>query len=560
MKVCFFCTCKGQMEKALPGRFLKEKLGETIDLIPCDCLCGHFAAGDLKDRIPAGTSIAVAACSRGSRGALALQNIRDNFPGCRAELADIREGCLWQMESSSAHKRADEASAFILAAFARNERPQPAAAESAPMPKRVLVIGGGPAGMSAASFLAGFGAEVTLAERRPSIGGMLSLIGTLFPHMSSSSTLLSEAPMEGVRILSGTDVLALSRSGPLYEAQMKKAGSVFTETFASVIIAAGGTPVLPGKALRADELKGVISQMELDTLLSSVEQKKKDTSALPRKAVFVQCVHARTDEEPYCSAICCPTAVKNALRLKELDPEISVTVLNRQMVMPGIALEELYRKAMRSGVRFLHIDSLDGLRIEGSDTVEAVVVPARTGAGEERLEADRLVCSTPLRPAPALSRFAAQLGLRSDPMGFLRGHEPAHPLESDSEGVFICGSARWPSYAAQAMEQGRAAAVMAMRYLMEQRMPMAEICGQGQPAHVLKDLCSGCGRCIAACPHGACRSGRDGKTYVERSMCRSCGTCASVCPCGAAVLESSVPSQRELLALCTGDMNIRRAV
>ena len=150
--------------------------------------------------------------------------------------------------------------------------------------------------------------------------------------------------------------------------------------------------------------------------------------------------------------------------------------------------------------------------------------------------------------------------MRADSMGFLRGHEPAHPLESDADGVFICGSARWPAYAAQAMEQGRAAAVMVMRYLKEQRMPLEEIRSQGQAAHIKKELCSGCGRCAAACPHGACRLGADGKAQVEPGMCARCGACATACPCGAAVLKSSVPAPREILALCRGDMNIRRAV
>jgi heterodisulfide reductase subunit A len=508
--------------------------------------------------MPGGTRIVVAACPRLARGGEALRNAKESFPGFRAGLADIREGCAWQQSGAAA--RTVQAAATVNAAFAGLDRQIPAEPDMEDVPPRVLVIGAGPAGMAAASTLAAMGADVTLAEKRPAPGGMLNQLGLLFPSMENASSVKNAMPLEGVRLLAATDVSAIVRSGPLYEAQMKKAGTVTEETFSAVIIATGAMPVLPGKALRAGELKGVISQMELDTLLSQVEQGKKEKDALPHDAVFVQCVHARTDEEPYCSAVCCPTAVKNALRLKRLDPECRVTVLNRQMVMPGIALEKLYREAMRSGVRFLHVDSIDSLRVEGEGSVEAVVVPARPGCAEERIEADRLVCSTPLRPAPAAAAFAGALGLRMEAMGFLRGHEPAHPLESDAEGVFICGSARWPAYAAQALDQGRAAAVLAMRWLRERRMPMAEVCGRGPAARIQAELCSGCGRCEAACPHGACAVGADGISHVEPSLCRSCGTCAAVCPCKAAILPEALPAPRELAALCGASPRITRRV
>ncbi len=561
-KTCLYCTCKGQLEKLLPAADLRSALGDTVELIPADCLCDAAScaalAQPLKDALPEGSRVVAAACARLARGGEALRHAAENLAGFRTGLADIREGCAWQQSGTAA--RVAQAAAAVNAAFAGLDRQAPPEAAQQDLPARVLVVGAGPAGMAAASTLAALGADVTLAEKRPVPGGMLNQIGVLFPAMASAGDIKSALPLDGVKLLAGTDVASLSRRGALYEAQLRKAGAVTAEAFSAVIIATGAMPVLPGKALRAGEVKGVISQMELDTLLSQVEQGKKEKDALPHDAVFVQCVHARTDEEPYCSAVCCPTAVKNALRLKRLDPACRVTVLNRQMVMPGIALEKLYREAMRSGVRFLHVDSIDSLRVEGEGSVEAVVVPARPGCAEERIEADRLVCSTPLRPAPAAAAFAGALGLRMEAMGFLRGHEPAHPLESDAEGVFVCGSARWPAYAAQALDQGRAAAVLAMRWLRERRMPMAEVCGRGPAARIQAELCSGCGRCEAACPHGACAVGADGISHVEPSLCRSCGTCAAVCPCKAAILPEALPAPRELAALCGASPRITRRV
>jgi heterodisulfide reductase subunit A len=49
------------------------------------------------------------------------------------------------------------------------------------MPKDVVVIGGGIAGMQAALDLANMGIGVHLVERRPSIGGIMSQLDKTFP-------------------------------------------------------------------------------------------------------------------------------------------------------------------------------------------------------------------------------------------------------------------------------------------------------------------------------------------------------------------------------------------
>ena len=173
-----------------------------------------------------------------------------------------------------------------------------------------------------------------------------------------------------------------------------------------------------------------------------------------------------------------------------------------------------------------------------------MVIPAVTG--ERRIAAQALVCSTPLQPAASGVELAQQLGLRADNLGFVQGHEPAHPLESDAEGVFVCGSARWPTHVEQAIAQGRAAAVLAVRFVRGRRMPLDELPDLRAAAYVRRELCSACGRCVEACPHGACRHDADGVEVVA-DLCRRCGVCAAVCPCRAARLPAASPSPREIL-------------
>ena len=563
MNICLYCTCMGQLAAALPEAALREALGPRVRLVVTDCLCGGRNGKPVPADAKGAPFVVAAACSAGARGGEALARMRKSLDGARVGLADIREGCIWPGTQSGTQDLASQAADLVRMAFASLERacaPAQSAVPSAPAVAsgmgEALVVGAGPAGMAAASTLAGLGVAVTLAERRPVTGGLLNQLGSLFPRLSGPEAIVASLPLAGVDVRSGVAVTALGRTESGYAATLSDGRQAGEKTFSAVILATGGQPVLPGKRFRAGELRGVISQMELETRLGAVEKGTKDATVLPARAVFVQCVNAREDAAPYCSAICCPTAVKNALRLKRLRPDAAVTVLYRQMVMPGIALEALYRQSMAEGVRFRLVEDMNALRVEGGESIEAVLVPnASSGADatEERIAADCLVCSTPLKPAPATEALAAGLGLRLDVMRFLCGHEPAHPLETGVDGVFLCGTARWPASVEQAVEQGRAAAVLAARFLSERRMPEDEMptawSDTGSAAVIRPDLCSGCGRCADACPHGACAQGAEGKSRVDAAACRRCGVCAAVCPCGAARLPGASPATSQVPAV-----------
>ncbi len=551
MKICLYCTCMGQNARMLSENSLRAALDPDMRLV--DRMCDATRCSEVLAEAVAGTPLShvvVAACSHGARGGEALNCVRSALPESRVELADIREGCIWHAPASDEgeQERAAQAAALVCMAFVRLECSEVVSEAIETGSQGILVVGAGPAGIAAASALAGLGVPVTLADRRPSPGGMVAILGKLFPRMHQSTDVLTALPLDGVTLRMGCDVVSLRREEGAYTAKLRKGDDCREERFDALILAMGAQPVLPGAAFGAKERKGIMSQMELDTLLTAVETGRKEVAQLADSYVFVQCVHARSTDRPYCSAVCCPTAVKNALRVKTLRPEAEVVVLNRQMVMPGIALEELYRDAMQAGVRFVHVDTLNDIRVEGKERVEAVVIPSLDAEGERRITAEALVCSTPLQPVPSSVELTRQLGICTDAQGFMRGHEPAHPLESNVEGVFICGSARWPAYVDQAVAQGRAAAALAVRFMRERRMPMDEIADLRVSARISQELCSACGRCVEACPHAACFFADESEVRVAEELCRRCGVCAAICPCGAAWLPMASPTPREILA------------
>ena len=129
--------------------------------------------------------------------------------------------------------------------------------------------------------------------------------------------------------------------------------------------------------------------------------------------------------------------------------------------------------------------------------------------------------------------------MRLDEMGFARGLEPMQPLAAAVRGVYLCGAARWPVYASQAVDQGRAAAVKAAAFLARGEIDPEDLSLPGAhpgTASILASDCGRCGRCVAVCPYEACRRAVDGTAVVSILRCRGCGLCAAVCPTGAACI------------------------
>ena len=124
MKICLYCTCKGQLEKLLSPEHLQNALGDGISLFKADCLCKKDSCAtlcaSLAGQISERSVITVAACSSLARGTDALKFAACSFSGSKAALADIREGCIWQQNTPSA--RADQAAVAIRTAFARLEK------------------------------------------------------------------------------------------------------------------------------------------------------------------------------------------------------------------------------------------------------------------------------------------------------------------------------------------------------------------------------------------------------------------------------------------------------
>jgi len=291
-----------------------------------------------------------------------------------------------------------------------------------------------------------------------------------------------------------------------------------------------------------------------------MEMERQFASGKPacRSAVFIQCVGARNAERPYCSTICCPLSLKNAMRIIDEVTGAKATVLHRDIMTPGSVLEAYYRKALRKGVQFIRFDADRPPEARGDGQVSAVDVFDAINGTNRTIETDLLVLSTPLVADPESAALARMLEIPVDRHGFIAEVYPVHPVETRNDGVFICGTARWPVSSDQAVAQGEAAAVKAASFLGRQTvqaLTMSRVPGT-KLGHAEADAsaCTGCGNCVAVCPYSACKLQRTGNRSVSRVIkvrCKACGSCASVCPNGA----MQIPEQNYRV---TGAM-IRRA-
>jgi heterodisulfide reductase subunit A len=281
------------------------------------------------------------------------------------------------------------------------------------------------------------------------------------------------------------------------------------------------------------KVKNVITQMEMERRFA--------TGAVSCKAaVFVQCVGARNGERPYCSTICCPLSLKNAMRVMDENPGAKAYVLHRDIMTPGSVLEAYYRKALQKGVQFIRFDADRPPELRGQDQVSGVEVFDTISGVNRAIETDLLVLSTPFIPDPDATALARMLNIPVDRYGFYAEVYPIHPVETRNDGIFICGTARWPVSSDQAIAQGEAAAIKAASFLGKESLSaltMSRVPG-GKLGHAIADAaaCTGCGNCVAVCPYEACRLQRTGNRSVSRVIkvrCKACGGCVSVCPNGA---------------------------
>ncbi|MBW2572133.1 MAG: CoB--CoM heterodisulfide reductase iron-sulfur subunit A family protein [Deltaproteobacteria bacterium] len=376
-------------------------------------------------------------------------------------------------------------------------------------------------------------------EKEEGLGGMLNRLHKLGPAMTDAGELIEEKIREvmqhdKITVFTGARVTAVQGFIGKFDVEVETESGKKKFDIGVIIVATGSRAFVP-EGLYGYDGRRVITQLEMEQLL------KEGLDTDVKNVVIVQCVGSRNQERPYCSRICCQIAVKNAILIKDQIPDAGVSILYRDMQMYGVENEEMFRDSKARGVRYIHYDSARPPQVE-SDQVR--VYHSLLGR-EMTLTADIVVLSTPLVAQEDANVSSQLLRVPVDENGFfLEGHVKLKPLDFATDGIYLCGSARFPANIREVIAQGLGAASRAS-------IPMSKGSIVVEPIiSVLadEDACRGCSLCVALCPYSALEisnTEKGKKVHVIDVACKGCGVCAATCYQHALTINSYTNNQLE---------------
>jgi heterodisulfide reductase subunit A-like polyferredoxin len=265
----------------------------------------------------------------------------------------------------------------------------------------------------------------------------------------------------------------------------------------------------------------IMTQLELGKLLSN---NPGDISNWNR-VVMIQCVGSRNAENPNCSRICCQGAVKHALELKQLNPEMDVVVFYRDMRTYGV-LEDYYTKARQAGVLFVRFDEKHPPEVsKDSEWPLSVSFVDHVLRRPVKMSADAVILSAATL-AEENEELAMLLKVPRSPEGFfIEAHVKLRPVDFASEGIYLCGTAHGPKLIPETIAQSMAAAARAASFLSSKDVTVGGVVAQVEPG-----LCAACLVCVRNCPYGVPRINDQDVSEINEALCQGCGICVSECP------------------------------
>ncbi len=426
----------------------------------------------------------------------------------------------------------NELSSTLAMGLAKLKRIDPSPVDTVPIQQQALVVGGGIAGMTAAMAIADHGFNVDIVEEAEELGGNLNWLQTTLDGHSTKALLgetlsrIEKHPL--IKVHTQSRVMgSYGQVGCFYTTIEGEEGDVSNIEHGVTILATGGTEATTASYSYKDS-DLIITQKELGIKL---EDNTLDSSKL-ESVVMIQCVDSREEPRNYCSRVCCSSALKHALHLKEQNPDINIYILYRDMMAYGFN-EAYYTKARRAEVIFIQYNLENKPDVKpGDESVQVTVFEPIIGKNIE-INADIAVLATGV--VPNLPSYLAEaFGATIDQDGFFEEAESKwRPVDALKDGVFACGLAHSPRSIAEAITTAEAAAQRSLRILSRPDMPAGKVV-----AKVRHSICSLCERCIDACPYGARTLDVDEeKVEVNPIMCQGCGSCATVCPNSASILD-----------------------
>ena len=403
--------------------------------------------------------------------------------------------------------------------------------------KSALVVGGGVAGMVTSLSLAEQGFGVYLVEKSDHLGGNALSLNTTWKNEDVQpylKDLISKVEKnDKITIFLESEVKSVRGTPGNFESVIARKDGTETINYGVAIIATGAREYKPSEYLYGENDK-VLTLLELDEKLRDDAKALKKTKSV----AFIQCVGSRVPERPYCSRVCCTHTVEDAIKLKELNPDMDVFVLYRQMRTYGLR-EQLLLNARHQKVQFIQY-SLDEKPVVSANKKKLKLIVKDPILGKNiEIDPDLLVLATAIEPNDntALSKLF-HVPLNSD--GFFQETKDEGLRFSGAkvDGVFFCGLSHYPKSLDETIVQAEAVAAQAAALLKKDMYKV-----ERQVAVVNPDFCAVCCTCVRTCPYEIPYIGEDAYSVIDPSRCMGCGACVTECPGKAITLQNLTDQQ-----------------
>ncbi len=577
--ICQGCGLAERVDTAQLAQ-IAEKEGKVDIVRQHEFLCNSNGVALIRRDIESEgvTHVVIGACSRRSK------TDAFDFDNAAMARANLREGVVWvRPDSDEARETTQEMAADVIRMACAEVRHLhvPKANRDVGGDRRILVVGGGVSGMTAAVEAARAGYEVLLVEKTAALGGVGAQLYKRVPArepfadpQNSGVAELIEAVQADKNItvfLSSTVSRTSGAPGQFSVDIAKESGTAQTENVGAIVMASGFTNYdaqqLP--ELGFGKSPDVVDQLGLEQLARAADGapiKRSSDGAEVRSVTFVQCAGQRSDKPghlPYCSGHCCNTSIKQAMYFKHANPEVDTNIIYTDLRTPGNG-EDFYRSAQRKGVIFtkgaVHevVPADGGLQLKFKDLIlnEEVIVDsdlvvlatgqvpnsgvdveasaAAAGEGGEGNGEDRQGAAQIKIPVDSILNLQYRQGPDVPQLrhGFSDSHFICFPYETRRTGIYTCGPVRRPMDMVQAAEDATGAALKAIQAI--------ENASRGRAAHprvgdlsfptFRREGCTQCKRCTVECPFGAIDEDEQGYPVFNESRCRRCGTCMGACP------------------------------
>jgi heterodisulfide reductase subunit A len=542
------CGCSGEISNVIDlqsvAKYARGIPGvKEVKILPLACFPGgQQEITHLISKAKGIDRLVIGACSLRTHEPL-FQRIASEtgFNPYMIEMVNLREHCSWvhQSDPVGATRKACE---LIRIGVERVRLAEPINKDQREPVRSALVIGGGVSGMTAALTIADAGYQVHIVEKRGELGGNLHHIYYVAegenPQRLLRDLVNRVVAHDRIDVHLNSQVIKHTGSVGDFRATIQGREAQFELNHSVTILATGGAETGGDRYLLGKDPR-VIKQSELEEILAH----QPDRASRLRSVVIIQCVQPEGHAE-YCSRICCTNTLKNALRLKMLNPDCQVVILYKDIITYGFR-EKYYLEARRRGIIFVRYTDSDPpeVRLERSGARLKCIVSVNEHIFGRKLdfEPDLIALSMSIRPSKGTRELAHMLGIQLSPEGFYReAHLKMRPMDFADDGIFLAGMAHYPKFIEESITHALACAGRALTILSRPTIQLG-----GIVAVIDENKCTACLTCVRTCPFGIPEVRPDltgvggivGAAWIDPARCQGCGTCTAECPARAIQLK-----------------------